>query len=331
MATGLTSADTTEQILVNPVAGTTARIHTPANSAGVDPTSDQPVEQVAPRPFRCTYLQRQWMRAGQMIGVLTPLAVAIALVTPAYLIAIATTDSLALSAVTNHFTVIGCVTAWMIVTVGVTGLLAPFLSPSFGYRIRRTFLPISVTPDSMHRLFIEMRLMIAAFVGCQLTAAVVGYYYLGSEGPLQLFANWQPVLLGSAIFLVMGVVMLVFGHQAFLHTRGRKIRRWMNQCWRGVALRSFIPAWDNQRRAIFQSCRASRRLAAAYRSIKLGAAGSFAAAGCLAAMSVGDSIVGMAFVAASVVATISIWPTANRIVDWSKSIVDPITGGHDDD
>jgi len=63
----------------------------------------------------------------------------------------------------------------------------------------------------------------------------------------------------------------------------------------------------------------------------MGAASCFAAAGCLAAMTVGDSIIGIVFVAASVIGTVAVWPTANRIVDWSKTVIDPITGDLDDE
>lgn len=271
------------------------------------------------------------MRAGQAIGLFAPMAIAIALVTPLYLVAVGVIDAMTLPPLTAKYTIIACVGIWMTVTVCISTIVAPFLSPTFGYRIRRSIVPISAMPGSMHRLFLEMRSIIGLFVVCQIAAATAGYICLANEAPLQLWTRWQPVLLGAACFMAFGIALLTFGHQAFLQTRGRKIRRWLSQCWRGVALRSFIPAWDNQRRPIFESCRASRRLAEAYRSIKLGAAGSFAAAGCLAAMTVGDSIVGIVFLVVCVVATISVWPTANRIVDWTKTVVDPITGDIDED
>ncbi|NND98947.1 MAG: hypothetical protein HKN47_16645 [Pirellulaceae bacterium] len=131
-------------------------------------------------------------------------------------------------------------------------------------------------------------------------------------------------MLGSAGFIALGGCVLMIGQQVFLQTRGRKLRRWLSKARRGVALRSFIPEWDNQYRPIFESCRSSRRLAAAYRAIQIGAASCFAAAGCIAAMTIGESIVGVFMLGVSVAATLSVWPTALRIVRWTKDVIDPI-------
>jgi hypothetical protein len=271
------------------------------------------------------------MRVGQAIGVLIPMALAVSLVTPVYLIAVSMIGQLGLEALTAKYAIITCVGIWMTVTVAISIVLTPFLSQTFGYHIRSRKLPCNLMPDSMHRLFFEMRIALLTLVVCQSISALAGYFFFTSSAPLQVFSRWSPVLAGSAMFLTLGIFVLAFGHVAFLQTRGRKVRDWLRTCWRGVALRSFIPAWDNARRPIFDSCRASRRLAAAYRSIKMGAAGCFAAGGCLAAMSVGNSMLGIAMLAVSIVATVSVWPTATRIVNWTKIVVDPVSGHSEED
>ena len=316
-------------VLVDDQIGVTTRLHSPGAKGVSDDKDDDSL--LRPRPFRCDYTQRQWMRVGQAIGVLIPVALAVSLVTPVYLIAVGVIGSMGLVALAAKYAIITCVGTWMAVTVAVSVLLTPFLSQTFGYHVRLRQIPCNLMPDSMHRLFIEMRIALLTLAVCQSASALAGYFFFSSSAPLEVFSRWSPVLVGSAMFLTLGIFVLVFGHVAFLQTRGRKVRDWLRNCWRGVALRSFIPAWDNARRPIFDSCRASRRLAAAYRSIKMGAAGCFAAGGCLAAMSVGNSMLGIAMLAVSIVATVSVWPTATRIVNWTKVVVDPISGHTEDD
>lgn len=285
----------------------------------------QPVALSKPAAHRCTFQRSMWMRAGHVLSLLVPVAAALALVTPIYLCIVGIVDMLSLDAVSAKSTIGVCVIGWLLAVTFVTYLIRPFLTPSFGCHFRSPLFRTATIADSMGAMFIRMRIAIAGFVGCQLLAAMASFLLLGSNTSRWGLSNtWNPLLLLSVLFMLLGCTLSLFGNRVFLNTRGRKLKRWLHACWRGVALRSFIAEWDNQFREIFVSCRASRRLAMAYRSIKLGSAGCFAAAGCLAAITIGESIPGILFLLLSIVATLSVWPTARGIVDWTKQIVDPL-------
>lgn len=265
------------------------------------------------------------MRVGHVLSMLVPLAASIALVTPVYLCVVGVLDSFSFDAVSAQSAIMTCIGIWIFTVSLVTYLIRPFLAPAFGCRFRSPLFRHATVAESMGTMFMRMRITILVFVVCQILSAMFGYLMLGSNTSRWGVSNvWNPLLLGSVFFLFLGCFVTMLGNRVFLNTRGRKLKSWLHACWRGVALRSFIADWDNQFRPIFDSCRASRRLAMAYRSIRLGSAACYAAAGCLAAMTIGESIPGFLFLLISIVATFSVWPSARAIVDWTKEIVDPL-------
>ena len=285
----------------------------------------------APR-FRCSLTECLWIMVAQMFGIIIPLSFAITLLTPIYVIAIAVvgmnpTVADPADALDAQKTILTLLGTWVGLVLCSTIALIPIFSRSFGYRMRNILLRFWSFPDSVAKLFSEMRWTLMIFIACQAITAFTAFFLLDSKaldwGPL---SDWNPVLILACVFFTFGGLIFLFGNIAFLNSRGRRIKCWMSACWRGVALRNFIPEWDNKLRPIFDSCRTSRRLGRAYRSVKMGSASCFGAGGCLAATTIGESYLGLGAMAIAVCAMPAVWPTANRIVNWTSSIMDPITG-----
>jgi hypothetical protein len=112
----------------------------------------------------------------------------------------------------------------------------------------------------------------------------------------------------------------------YRETNRRRLRNSLRFHHRGVALRSFISAWDNPSRKIYQSCRLSARLAKVHRISMATVLCSFSAAGCCAALVQSKFFVGEIMCVLSLVAIASLWPTSHRLVQWSSKILDPLCG-----
>ena len=267
------------------------------------------------------------MSFAQVLGLIIPLAVSIALLMPLYILAVAVVDLVPVPEHLAGVTIGVCVVTWISAVTIAMCILMPKLSTSFGYLMRKTLLKRWEFPESIAELFFEMRITLGVFFLAQILTAVTAFFLMGSNTKEWIGATpWNPVLIGSMIFIFFGTLTSWLGNQAFLKTRGRKLRNWLAHCWRGVALRNFIPEWDNPSRPIFYSCRASRRLAMAYRAIRIGAAGCYAAAGCLAATTVGESLPGFLLCIVAAGSTLMLWPTSTGILEWTKQVVDPILG-----
>jgi hypothetical protein len=135
----------------------------------------------------------------------------------------------------------------------------------------------------------------------------------------------QPLLtaLMTVSFFVLGVFFYYWIPRAYRRTRSAKIRRSLRFYHRGVALRSFIPQWDNPDRPIYKACRISRRLANLHRASIFSIAACFSAAGSLMASWDGPLLIGQAVSLICILAMIPLWPIAGRIVNWSATIIDP--------
>lgn len=261
------------------------------------------------------------MSCSQFVATTSSLAIGTTLVTPLYLsiIAVLSAAKISLEGVPVYLTL----AAWMIAIFFVALQVASRIASAFSIRLRSGFLLKRLMfPDSLSRLFLEMRITLGVFALCQLLTAAVAFFGMHRTS-MQLIGSphWNPILFASILMILIGTFISLIGDRLFLQTRGRKIRRWVAGCWRGVMLTSFIPEWDNPMRSIFDSCRTSRRLAMAYRSLKIGSSACFAAAGCLAAITVSESLSGLILTATSILATLSAWPTPIRVVNWSKEII----------
>lgn len=130
-------------------------------------------------------------------------------------------------------------------------------------------------------------------------------------------------LFGWLAFMLGGFTVWISSVSSYRELQQDNLRTSLRFHHRGVALRSFISEWDNTSRDIYRTCRLSRRLAAAHRSIFLATVACFSMAGCLSALSDIQFYVGELLTIASVISIGLLWPTPSRLVNWSAEVLDP--------
>lgn len=140
---------------------------------------------------------------------------------------------------------------------------------------------------------------------------------------IPLIGNQLLFLFGWLAFMLGGFTVWISSVSAYRESQEEKIRASLRFHHRGVALRSFISEWDNTSRDIYRSCRLSRRLAAAHRTIFLTIVACFSMAGCLAALADTQFYVGELLTVGSAIAIAMLWPTPSRLVHWSAEVLDP--------
>jgi len=132
------------------------------------------------------------------------------------------------------------------------------------------------------------------------------------------------------LFLLAGGLINALSLGIYRRNNARALRRGLRAHHRGVALRSFIPAWDSPLRDIYRSCRLSKRLAHVHRTFSIATIGCFAAAACWAAAISTNSFIGECLAVVAMIAVAAQWPTSQRIVAWSGKMIDPFCEDQDE-
>ncbi|MEM6364828.1 MAG: hypothetical protein AAF745_10400 [Planctomycetota bacterium] len=138
------------------------------------------------------------------------------------------------------------------------------------------------------------------------------------------------MMLGSIAWFTIGMLVWWRGDDQYRTLREREIRRGLRHHRRGVSLRSFIPAFDSTRRNIFRTCRMSRRIANAHQALTWICLGCFSLAGCMAASMRTNFYAAEIGVIISLITLGMLWPTPQRIVSFSATVIDPFCRSDDE-
>ncbi|MEM9368654.1 MAG: hypothetical protein AAGD07_21900 [Planctomycetota bacterium] len=233
-----------------------------------------------------------------------------------------------------------CVAA--VIALTITLFAAPSILRDTGYCLTRLVpnrFQEKLRMRSLEDHRIQVRSMLIILVSLPLVtlmATSVAQRFAGSDAALTFVAHecLSSVLAASIILAVAGIFIAWFGPHLYRTRNQVRIKRAIRHHRRGIALRSFIAAWDNPSRRIYDSCRLSRRLSVAHRAIVFTASACFAGAVCLLVL-VADScwhalestplplIVSSFALATATLGILWVWPTTNRMVDFAGAIVDP--------
>lgn len=233
-----------------------------------------------------------------------------------------------------------CIAAVFALTVAMYA--APSILRDTGYCLSR-LLPVRLQQQLRMRSLADhraqVRLMLIVVICLPLVTLIatsIAQRLAGSDSDLTFVTHemLSSVLVSSVILAVAGILIAWFGPHLYRTRNQIRIKRSVRHFSRGIALRSFIAAWDNPSRRIYDSCRLSRRLSVAHRAIVFTASACFVGAACLLVL-VADScwhaldstpvpvIVSCLTLTVATLGIVWVWPTAKRMVGFAGSVVDP--------
>lgn len=135
----------------------------------------------------------------------------------------------------------------------------------------------------------------------------------------------------SAFLFLLLAAAVWFGFPLiYFKFRRQRIHRSLRHHHRGVALRSFIAAWDNPNRPIYQSCRLSRRVSRVHRGTFCVATFCLSAAASSMAIIPSEHWLNELACGAALLGLAAIWPTPQRLVAWSAKLLDPLCQNSDE-
>ncbi len=220
--------------------------------------------------------------------------------------------------------------AWMLFMSLSMILIVPRGLRCFGLHMRRVAIPEFLQKRTrMDSIADHLRQLRTALVVAAAMPVVIMMLHSAvsriTRFELSTFSSF-PMIAISLMFLAIGAGVWFVTLPLYCQSHQRRLRNSLRFYHRGVALRSFISAWDNPSRKIYLSCRLSARLAKVHRISMFAVLCSFSAAASCAALVQSEFFLGEIMCVLSLVAIISLWPTSHRLVRWSSKVLDPLCG-----
>ncbi len=208
--------------------------------------------------------------------------------------------------------------------------ILPWVAVGLSKRVRSAFSHEWMYPESIDESQQATRRLLIALSATQFLCAFISATTFRTLNPMTIFGFASPeaptamiVLKNGLSFglLILGLLLLASGTRIFLGTLGRSIKKDIGGDASRVQLMDFIAEWDNPGRRIFTTCRYSRRIGYAHRSILWATASCFTLAGITAVTLSDDYWIGELLTLNSIVCTLALWPTPPRLVRWTTSIL----------
>lgn len=175
-----------------------------------------------------------------------------------------------------------------------------------------------------------LRIAIAIAISLPLLSSIIQAAVPRIDRNISEIGHYALLLFGWLAFMLGGFTVWICGSSTYRESQQRSLRSSLRFHHRGVALRSFISEWDNTSRDIYRTCRLSRRVATAHRTVFLTTLACFSMAACLVAMIDASHFFSECLALGSVIAIGVLWPTPKRLVSWSAEVLDPFCADQDE-
>ena len=274
------------------------------------------------------YFVTPWRVGAHLLDLVAPVALAYALLSPMFVLI---DWGLHESSMWSGLPVGSGLLAAAVATVLLSQCMRPWFSTALVGRFQGRELSQELVPESIHGLQFQIRCVLAVLGAAQLANEIfTGWMAHSAEAAAAGGLSLNAAVAAVALLLLAGAATLLSGQRLFLNTRGRGLINWLSHHQGSVAIEDVIPEWDHPKKAIFENCLASSRIANAYRAVHLSAAGFFAAAGCLAANVATVTWTGEVLIFGCIAATFGLWPVPTRIVSWAKGMTRVVWGDEED-